>query len=58
MRAGGLARGRFGSALIRRAVLIPLVGAGVLAGWSVRVDPWALLVTAALIVGLAQQTLP
>ncbi|MEV0592797.1 hypothetical protein [Nonomuraea cavernae] len=51
---GGLAA----KPLFRMALAIPLAGVGVLAGQQAGPRPWALLVTAALIVGLAQQTLP
>jgi|GEM_PF-5699853 len=42
----------------RLAMAIPLAGLGALAGRLAGLEPWALLVTAALIVGIAQQTLP
>ncbi|GAA4230959.1 hypothetical protein FHR32_005729 [Streptosporangium album] len=51
---GGVATGSW----IRPAVAIPLAGLGALAGRLVGLEPWALLATAALIVGIAQQTLP
>jgi hypothetical protein len=47
-----------GKPLFRMAVAVPLALLGVLAWRWAGLEPWALLVTAALIVGLAQQTLP
>ncbi|MEV1167893.1 hypothetical protein [Nonomuraea sp. NPDC049784] len=46
------------SSRIRPALALPPVALGVLAGHLVGLQPWALLVIAALIVGIAQQTLP
>jgi hypothetical protein len=43
---------------IRPALAIPLAALGVIAGHLLDAQPWALLVMAALIVGIAQQTLP
>jgi hypothetical protein len=43
---------------IRPALAIPLAALGVIAGRLLDAQPWALLVMAALIVGIAQQTLP
>ncbi|WP_214416056.1 hypothetical protein [Sphaerisporangium fuscum] len=43
---------------LRPALAVPLAGLGALAGLLAGVAPWALLVMAALIVGIAQQTLP
>jgi hypothetical protein len=44
--------------MFRTALAIPLAVLGVLAGHLAGLEPWALLVTAALLVGIAQQTLP
>lgn len=46
------------SSRIRPALAIPLAAAGVLAGHLAGLQPWTLLLIAALIVGIAQQTLP
>lgn len=43
---------------IRPALAIPPAAAGVLAGYFAGLQPWTLLLMAALIVGIAQQTLP
>ncbi|WP_188193224.1 hypothetical protein [Nonomuraea sp. SYSU D8015] len=43
---------------IRPALAVPVAALGVLAGHLAGLQPWALLVMAALIVGIAQQTLP
>jgi hypothetical protein len=47
-----------GKPLFRTVLAVPLAILGVLAWRSAGLEPWALLVTAALLVGLAQQTLP
>jgi hypothetical protein len=47
-----------GKPLFRMLLAVPLAILGLLAWRWAALEPWALLVTAALIVGLAQQTLP
>ncbi|MBT2226826.1 hypothetical protein [Nonomuraea sp. NEAU-A123] len=43
---------------IRPALAIPLAALGVFAGHLLGLQPWTLLVMTALIVAIAQQTLP
>lgn len=43
---------------IRPALALPPAALGVIAGHLMGLQPWALLAIAALVVGVAQQTLP